>query len=93
MKLGQVEAKPDGQQRINQSAEVLIPWAQAKLLLYWLRLQVEAIEIQGGTKIPIRKDIIPPEIPALPESEKDNPDSVKMHDFATQVRAEFIASL
>jgi uncharacterized protein DUF3467 len=91
MKFGQVELI-EGQTHIKLNAEISIPWAQAKLLIYWLRLQVESMEIQSG-KIAIRRDILPPEPPALSPEDVENPDSVKMHEFAIKAHAEFLASL
>ena len=67
---GQLD-QASGIAEIKQHLAVTIPWAQAKLLLYWLRVQVEVVELESG-KIQIRKDLIPPEPPALtPEQEND----------------------
>jgi hypothetical protein len=93
IKFGQVETV-SGETRVKATAEISIPWAQAKLAIYWLRLQVEAMEIQSG-KIALRKDVLPPELPepeVLTSGEPD-PDAVRMHEFAKKVRAEFFANL
>lgn len=89
---GQLDQLPDQPAVIRQNVAVTIPWAQAKLALYWLRLNVEATEIQMG-KIPIRKELIPPEPPPLPPEEENNPDSRRVFELVQKLRDEFIASL
>ena len=76
---------------IKQHLAVSIPWAQAKLMLYWLRLQVEMMESTVG-KIPIRKDLIPPE-PVPPPEEANKPETKKLLELIQKYREEFIASL
>jgi hypothetical protein len=88
---GQLDQSPAGI-TIKQNIAVTIPWAQAKLALYWLRLQIEATEMDIG-KIPLRKDLIPPEPPPLTPEQENNPDAKKMHELVRKLREEFIASL
>ena len=71
---------------------VTIPWTQAKLALYYLRVQVEAIELQSG-KIQIRRDLLPAEPPPLDEKKKKDPMAVKMRELVVRIRNEFLASL
>ena len=77
---------------VKQHLAVTIPWAQAKLALYWLRVQVDAMEIQSG-KIPIRKDVIPPELPPLTAEQESDPAAKKFHEAYVKIREQFIASL
>jgi hypothetical protein len=88
---GQLD-QTSGKDIVKQQVAVTIPWAQAKLALYYLRLQVEAMEIQSG-KIPIRKDLIPPEPPPLTSEQESIPDSKKILELIQKIREEFIASL
>jgi hypothetical protein len=88
---GQVE-QVSGQAVVKQHLAVSIPWAQAKLALYWLRVHVEAMEIQSG-KVPIRKDVIPPEPPPLSPEDANDPESKRIYEFVQKLREEFIASL
>jgi hypothetical protein len=77
---------------IKQNVAVTLPWAQAKLLLYYLRLHIEAEEIADG-KIHIRPDVRPVEPPALTPEQKSDPAFKRIYDFMIKLRAEFIANL
>ncbi len=88
---GQLD-QASGKDIVKQQVAVTIPWAQAKLALYYLRLQVEAMEIQSG-KIPIRGDLIPPEPPPLTPEQEGIPGSKKILEIIQKLREEFIASL
>lgn len=75
---GQLD-QPVGQPaKIRQHIAITIPWTQAKLAVYYLRLHVEAIEIQNG-KISIREDLLPPE-PTLPTPEEQEKRSARNGD-------------
>ena len=89
---GALDKDESGKDIARQQLAVTVPWAQAKLALYWLRLQVLATEIQQG-KIPIRKDLIPPEPPVLSDDDLKNPDSVRIHEMVIKMREEFLATL
>jgi len=77
---------------VKQHLAVTIPWAQVKLALFWLRLQVDAMEEQAG-KIPLRKDVIPPELPPLTNEQRNDPATKKLYECYRKAREEFIASL
>jgi hypothetical protein len=89
---GQLD-QPIGQPaRIRQNIAITIPWTQAKLALYYLRLHVEANELLNG-KVTIREDLLPPE-PTPPTEEQENDPHVKqMYEFVRKLRADFVASL
>jgi hypothetical protein len=76
----------------RQQVAVTVSWAQAKLALYYLRLQVAAMELQSG-KIPIRRDLIPSEPPELMPDQEAIPGSHELRDLVLKIREEFIASL
>jgi hypothetical protein len=80
---------------IKQDFAVTIPWPQAKLALFWLRLHVEMAEAEVGAKIPIRKDLVPADLPEeLPEPLQE--DKVAMERFREtygRLRREFIKTL
>jgi hypothetical protein len=71
---------------------ITIPWAQAKLALYYLRLQVAAMEMQSG-KIPIRRDLIPPEPPELKPEQEAIPGSRELRELILKIREEFLTTL
>jgi uncharacterized protein DUF3467 len=89
---GQLDQPVGEAARIRQNIAITVPWAQAKLVLYYLRLHVEANELQNG-KVSIREDLLPPE-PTPPSSElENNPIAQKMYELVRKLRADFIASL
>ncbi len=80
---------------IKNDCSVTIPWPQAKLALFWLRLHVEGAEAEVGVKIPIRKDLLPGELPEhLPGLAQENDPRVKMfREIYNKLRAEFLKTL
>jgi hypothetical protein len=82
-----------GQPLIKQHLAVSIPWAQAKLAVYWLQVQIIAHELDLGKKIAIRPDTVPSvPLPLTPE-QQSNPIMHKYIEAVTKLREEFIASL
>jgi hypothetical protein len=88
---GQVD-QVDGKDIVRQNVAITIPWAQAKLSLYYLRLHVAAMEIQSG-KIPIRPDLIPAELPPLTPEQEAVPGAKELREAMKKLREEFIANL
>jgi hypothetical protein len=78
--------------KVMQHLAVTIPWPQAKLALFWLRVQVEAAEITVKAKIPIRSDLIPPEVPALTPEQENDPNVREFQELYRRLREEFLAS-
>jgi hypothetical protein len=78
---------------IKQDFAVTIPWPQAKLALFWLRVHVETSEAEVGVKIPIRKDLIPPEMPTLKPEQESDPSMIRFRELYGKIRAEFLATL
>jgi hypothetical protein len=78
---------------VKQHLAVTIPWPQAKLALFWLRLQVEVAEIQARAKIPIRQDLLPPELPPLTSEEKNDPATSEFYELYHNIREQFLATL
>ena len=89
---GQVD-QVDGQTVVKQHLAVSIPWAQAKLGVYWLQGVVAAHEIETGKPIGIRPDVIPPPILPLTPEQENNPVMRKYAEVLKTLREEFIASL
>ncbi len=88
---GQLD-QASGKASVKQHVAVTIPWPQAKLLLFWLRIQVEAAEASVKARIPIRKDLLPPEMP-LTSDQADDPDAKVFYELYRKAREEFLASL
>jgi len=88
---GQID-QSSGATVVKQHLAVTIPWAQAKLTLFWLGMQVALMEEQTG-KIPVRRDIIPPEPPPLTTEQENDPAAKRFHEAYLTARARFLASL
>src|SRR5438105_3756258 len=58
---------------VEQHLAVTIPWPQAKLAAFWLRVQVAFAEASIKTRIPIRPDLLPQELPAMKPEEENDP--------------------
>ncbi|MFZ1887297.1 MAG: hypothetical protein WAU33_04645 [Candidatus Binataceae bacterium] len=80
---------------VKHDFAVTIPWPQAKLALFWLRLHVEMAEAEVGVKIPIRKDVLPAELPEeFPEPlNKDVSAAKRFREIYEKLRREFLATL
>lgn len=78
---------------IRHDFAVTIPWPQAKLALFWLRLHVETAEAEVGTKIPIRKDLIPAELPKPDAQQGNDPTYRRFCEIYERLRKEFLAML
>lgn len=77
---------------VAQNVAVTLPWPQAKLLAFYLRLHVEAEEIADG-KIHIRPDLVPAEPPPPTPEQESDPNLKRFYDFMVKLREEFIANL
>jgi hypothetical protein len=84
--LGQLDQR-EGKIAVEQHTAVSIPWTQAKLLSYWLRLNIELYEIEHG-KIHIPQRVWPPVAPLT-----DDPQLKASFELANKIRDEFIAGL
>ena len=89
---GHVE-QATGQVVIRHDFAVTIPWPQAKLAIFWLRLHVEAAEAEVGAKIPIRKDLIPADLPPPEPTEDDDPALRRFRETYERLRKEFVATI
>jgi hypothetical protein len=78
---------------VTHDFAVTIPWSQAKLILFWLRLHVETAETEIRAKIPIRQDLIPIELPKLEPGQEDDPKMMQFREIYERLRAEFLATL
>jgi hypothetical protein len=77
----------------KQHLAVTIPWPQAKLMLFWLRLQVEAAELAVGIKIPIRRDLLPQEPPDLTPEQENALGAKEIRELYLKLREEFLRTI
>lgn len=79
-------------QSIEYHTSITVPWAQAKLMLYYLQANVVAHEVANG-KIKIPETVMPPEWPPpTPEQAKD-PKSQEVFEALRNLREQFLDSL
>jgi len=78
---------------VKQHLAVTLPWPQAKLALFWLRAQVEAAEATVNAKIPIRKDLLPQELPPLTEEQEKDPEAKRFREWYEKAREEFLKTV
>ena len=75
---------------IEQHTAIAIPWLQAKILHYFLSLQLGFYEINHG-KISIPLSIQPPEPDPIPEELSGNDGSRLLYELVRAKRAELLA--
>lgn len=78
-------------QGVEYHTSITIPWAQAKLLLYFLKINVEVYEVEHG-KIYIPPAAYPPESSTLPP-DPNNPGLARVIEIVDRNRKEFLDSL
>ena len=76
---------------VDWHTSITVPWAQAKLMAYYLNLNIAFHELNQGP-IPIPSPVLP-QPPQLPEHEKNNPISIAQFEYATRFRSKFLESL
>jgi hypothetical protein len=77
---------------IDWHTSITLPWAQAKLMAYYLEVNVAAHELRMG-KIPFPSSMVPQEPPPPPDSDKDDPASRALFEVVKDLRQKFIDSL
>jgi hypothetical protein len=79
---------------IKNECSITIPWQQAKLALFWLRLHVEVAEAEIRAKIPLRKDLLPQQLPGeLPISTTDTLSADRFREIYERLREEFLKTV
>lgn len=77
---------------VEQHSSITMSWIQAKLLLYFLGLNIEAFESQHG-KIKIPPEVMPPEVTPPSEENKNDPKHQAMYELLKNFRERFISNL
>ncbi len=76
---------------VEQHTALTVSWIEAKLIAYFLQVQIAVYEEQNG-KVKIPKDALPGVLPPLPEELKDDPTARKVKETLEKMREEFIAN-
>lgn len=89
---GQLD-QSEGKAKVAQHTAVTVPWPLAKLMVYWLRGQIEAHELVNG-KIRMPPPVVPSPLPPLTEElRKSDPNAEAVYAIFNRLQAEFKASL
>lgn len=74
---------------VDWHTSITFPWAQAKLMAYYLGINIAAHELrQGPIKIP--QSMLPSEPPPPPETERNNPISQALYELVKEHRLKFL---
>jgi hypothetical protein len=92
MVFGQLDQSQPGKMRVEQHTSITISWVQAKLLLFYLQLNIAGYESQNG-KIKIPDDVMPVPIPPLTPEQENDPKFRELFEVFKAVRDQFIANL
>jgi hypothetical protein len=79
-----------GQEVIELHTAMTIPWTTAKLMLYYLQLNIVVHELENG-KIRINPRVYPMMPPPLTPEFDNNELAKAAHELAVKMRAEFIS--
>jgi hypothetical protein len=89
---GQLD-QSEGKAKVAQHTAIAVPWPMVKLMVYWLRGQIEAHELVNG-KIHVPPPLIPSPLPPLTEElRKLDPNAEAVYAIFNRLRDEFAASL
>lgn len=91
MIFGQLD-QSEGRAVVEQHTAVTIPWAQAKVLSYYLQVNLTAYEIENG-RIAIPTGVLPPEPGPIPPELEGNQQAKAIREAAIRLREQFLASL
>jgi len=87
---GQLE-QTSGSETVDFHTAMTVPWQVAKLMIYFLRLNVAIHEMENG-QIRINPRVLPPEpAPLLPPEFENNERAKRVHEMALKLHAEFLA--
>ncbi len=91
MVFGELDVR-DGEAVVQQHTAMTVGWVQAKLMIYFLSLQLYVHELTQG-KIAIPPGAMPPE-PTPPTGELENdPTAIKVYEHIKKAHEAFTASL
>lgn len=89
---GQLDQR-DGKVKVVQHSAITLPWPLVKLMVFWLRGQIEYHERLNG-RIEVPPPVIPQELPPLTEeAKKQDPNAEAAYEIFSRMREQFIESL
>lgn len=81
-----------GKVTIEQHTSITISWVEAKMLSYFLQIQIAGYELQNG-KIQVPKNVWPVVPPPVPADIQDKETAEAMRQMVSEMREEFLAKL
>jgi hypothetical protein len=91
MTFGELDPR-DSKTVVQQHTAMSVSWLQAKLMYYYLGLNLGVYEMLNG-KIKVPATTMPPEPPAPSGEFLNNPDAQRVYEFIKKFREQFLASL
>lgn len=82
---GQLEQQ-SGQATVDWHTSVTVPWAQAKILAYFLMLNIACQEVQAGEKIRVHPSVLPS---PLPPPEGTDPAARQLYERSVEIHKTF----
>jgi hypothetical protein len=76
---------------VDWHTAVTLPWVQAKLLSYYLQVNLAAYEAEQG-RIRIPASVAPPEFPPVPPELENNPQVQAVREFGCKLREGLLSS-
>jgi hypothetical protein len=87
---GELDNDPkDGRAFVDQHTAIAVPWLQAKIMHYFMTLQLGVYEMSHG-KIPVPSAVMPP-APDPPPSDADDA-TRRVIEYIAKAREEFVES-
>jgi hypothetical protein len=75
---------------VEQHTSMTLAWLQAKMMLYYMSIQVGVYEMSHG-KIPIPLGAIPPEPQPPTEEQAKDPFTYRMYEYMKKMREQLLA--
>jgi hypothetical protein len=89
---GQTDLSNPPHEVVFQHTAMTIPWADAKLILYYLTVQLIFQEADNGTVV-VPPNQAPAPLPPLPPHLKNNEAAQRAHETAAKYRESFLAMM
>jgi hypothetical protein len=81
-----------GKIAVEQHTSIAVPWVQAKLMSYFLQVNLAVYEADYG-RIRIPANVVPPELPPLPPELENNPQAKAVRESVLQLREKFFSDM
>ena len=87
---GELDNESDDTIFIQQHTSIAVPWLQAKIMHYFLTLQLGMYE-KSHQPIAVPESLMPPDANPPEGAFKDDPQAKEVYDYIKKMRAEFVS--